>query len=56
MICSRSRAEFTLNIIDTPGIVEGGYVNEQALEVIKRLEIDWNYYWENFYYDFAFLL
>lgn len=33
---SRSRAGFTLNIIDTPGLVEGGYVNDQALEIIKR--------------------
>lgn len=33
---SRERSGFTLNIIDTPGIVEGGYVNEQALDVIKR--------------------
>ncbi|KAL6013358.1 Translocase of chloroplast [Asimina triloba] len=33
---SRSRAGFTLNIIDTPGLVEGGYVNEHALDVIKR--------------------
>ncbi|CAA6656433.1 unnamed protein product [Spirodela intermedia] len=36
MMISRSRAGFTLNIIDTPGLVEGGYVNEQALEIIKR--------------------
>ncbi|XP_020105009.1 translocase of chloroplast 34, chloroplastic-like isoform X1 [Ananas comosus] len=36
MMCSRSRAGFTLNIIDTPGLVEGGYVNDQALEIIKR--------------------
>ena len=36
-MCSRTRAGFTLNVIDTPGIVEGGYVNEQALEIIKRL-------------------
>lgn len=33
---SRTRAGFTLNIIDTPGLVEGGYVNDQALEIIKR--------------------
>lgn len=33
---SRARAGFTLNIIDTPGLVEGGYVNDQALELIKR--------------------
>lgn len=33
---SRSRAGFTLNIIDTPGLIEGGYVNDQALEIIKR--------------------
>lgn len=36
IMCSRTRAGFTLNVIDTPGIVEGGYVNEQALEIIKR--------------------
>ncbi|XP_010926095.2 translocase of chloroplast 34, chloroplastic [Elaeis guineensis] len=36
IMCSRMRAGFTLNIIDTPGLVEGGYVSEQALEVIKR--------------------
>ncbi|KAG6468950.1 hypothetical protein ZIOFF_073645 [Zingiber officinale] len=36
MMCSRTRAGFTLNIIDTPGLVEGGYVNEQAIEIIKR--------------------
>ncbi|PKA47184.1 Translocase of chloroplast 34, chloroplastic [Apostasia shenzhenica] len=36
IICSRTRAGFTLNIVDTPGIVEGGYVNEQALGIIKR--------------------
>lgn len=35
IMCSRSRAGFTLNLIDTPGIVEGGYVNEQALAIIK---------------------
>ncbi|KAK9154583.1 hypothetical protein Sjap_002063 [Stephania japonica] len=33
---SRTRAGFTLNIIDTPGLIEGGYVNDQALEIIKR--------------------
>ncbi|XP_008812711.2 translocase of chloroplast 34, chloroplastic-like [Phoenix dactylifera] len=36
MMCSRTRAGLTLNIIDTPGLVEGGYVNEQTLEIIKR--------------------
>ncbi|KAJ8639503.1 hypothetical protein MRB53_016197 [Persea americana] len=36
VICSRSRAGFTLNIIDTPGLVEGGYINEHALDIIKR--------------------
>ncbi|KAF3958330.1 hypothetical protein ACB098_09G131600 [Castanea mollissima] len=36
VIVSRSRAGFTLNIIDTPGLIEGGYVNDQALEIIKR--------------------
>ncbi|CAL2245703.1 unnamed protein product [Prunus armeniaca] len=32
---SRSRAGFTLNIIDTPGLIEGGYVNDMALNNIK---------------------
>ncbi|XP_077236391.1 translocase of chloroplast 34, chloroplastic-like [Tasmannia lanceolata] len=36
IMCSRTLAGFTLNIIDTPGLVEGGYVNEHALEIIKR--------------------
>lgn len=36
MMFSRSRAGFTLNIIDTPGLVEGGFVNDQALDIIKR--------------------
>ncbi|KAG9458019.1 hypothetical protein H6P81_002527 [Aristolochia fimbriata] len=36
IMCSRSRAGFTLNIIDTPGLVEGGYVNEYAMEIVKR--------------------
>ncbi|KAJ4974875.1 hypothetical protein NE237_008049 [Protea cynaroides] len=36
VMVSRSRAGFTLNIIDTPGLVEGGYVNDHALEMIKR--------------------
>ncbi|KAI5670338.1 hypothetical protein M9H77_10702 [Catharanthus roseus] len=35
MMVSRTRAGFTLNIIDTPGLVEGGYVNDQALQIIK---------------------
>ncbi|XP_065859968.1 translocase of chloroplast 33, chloroplastic [Euphorbia lathyris] len=36
VMVSRTRAGFTLNIIDTPGLVEGGYVSYQALELIKR--------------------
>lgn len=36
VMVSRTLAGFTLNIIDTPGLVEGGYVNDQALEIIKR--------------------
>ncbi|XP_073297694.1 translocase of chloroplast 34-like isoform X2 [Primulina huaijiensis] len=36
VIVSRSRSGFTLNIIDTPGLVEGGYVSDQVLETIKR--------------------
>ncbi|XP_074284723.1 translocase of chloroplast 34-like [Silene latifolia] len=35
VMVSRSRAGFTLNIIDTPGLVEGGYVNDRALHIIK---------------------
>lgn len=36
VIVSRSRAGFTLNIIDTPGLIEGGYINDMALDIIKR--------------------
>ncbi|KAF3629266.1 Translocase of chloroplast 34 [Capsicum annuum] len=36
VMVSRSRAGFTLNIIDTPGLVEGGYVNDQSLDLIKK--------------------
>lgn len=36
VMVSRLRAGFTLNIIDTPGLVEGGYVNDQALDLIKK--------------------
>ncbi|CAH1448252.1 unnamed protein product [Lactuca virosa] len=38
VMVSRERFGFILNIIDTPGIVEGGYVNDQALDLIKRSE------------------
>ncbi|XP_018442792.2 translocase of chloroplast 34, chloroplastic [Raphanus sativus] len=34
-LVSRSRSGFTLNIIDTPGLIEGGYVNDQAVNLIK---------------------
>ncbi|KAJ0988427.1 hypothetical protein J5N97_006783 [Dioscorea zingiberensis] len=36
LMFSRSRGGFTLNVIDTPGLVEGGYVNEHAINTIKR--------------------
>ncbi|XP_050238905.1 translocase of chloroplast 33, chloroplastic [Mercurialis annua] len=36
VMVSRTRSGFTLNIIDTPGLVEGGYVSYQSLELIKR--------------------
>ncbi|XP_020885655.1 translocase of chloroplast 33, chloroplastic [Arabidopsis lyrata subsp. lyrata] len=32
---SRTMGGFTINIIDTPGLVEAEYVNHQALELIK---------------------
>ncbi|KAK4272394.1 hypothetical protein QN277_020959 [Acacia crassicarpa] len=35
VMVSRSRAGFTLNIIDTPGLIEGGYINVIALDIIK---------------------
>ncbi|KAG6577776.1 Translocase of chloroplast 34, partial [Cucurbita argyrosperma subsp. sororia] len=38
VMVSRSRAGFTLNIIDTPGIIEGGCINDQTLEIIKRVD------------------
>ncbi|GAB2291991.1 Translocase of chloroplast [Dionaea muscipula] len=40
VMVSRSRAGFTLNIVDTPGLVEGGYVNRYALDMIKRFLLD----------------
>lgn len=33
----REWSGFTLNIIDTPGVVEGGYINDRALESSKCL-------------------
>lgn len=36
LLCSRVRAGFTLNIIDTPGLVEGLFVNDHALDTIRR--------------------
>lgn len=35
VMVSRVRSGFTLNIIDTPGLIEGGYVNDQVLDTIK---------------------
>ncbi|XP_031251010.1 translocase of chloroplast 33, chloroplastic [Pistacia vera] len=35
VMVSRTKGGFTLNIIDTPGLVEAGYVSYQALELIK---------------------
>ncbi|CAA2971432.1 translocase of chloroplast 34, chloroplastic isoform X2 [Olea europaea subsp. europaea] len=35
VMVSRTRSGFTLNIIDTPGLIEGGYVSDQILETIK---------------------
>lgn len=39
-IVSRSRMGFTLNVIDTPGLIEGGYINNQALDIIKHFLLD----------------
>lgn len=36
VLVSRARAGFTLNVIDTPGLIEGGYVNTLAFQHIKR--------------------
>ncbi|KAH9673641.1 translocase of chloroplast 34 [Citrus sinensis] len=38
VMVSRSRAGFTLNIVDTPGLIEGGYVNYHAIQLIKRVD------------------
>ncbi|KAL5550038.1 hypothetical protein UlMin_000214 [Ulmus minor] len=35
VMVSRTRAGFTLNVIDTPGLIEGGYINDMALSNIK---------------------
>ncbi|KAI4383032.1 hypothetical protein MLD38_008913 [Melastoma candidum] len=40
VLVSRSSSGFTLNVIDTPGLIEGGYVNDQTLEIIKRFLLD----------------
>lgn len=40
VMISRSRAGFTLNIVDTPGLVEGGYVNDRAIDMIKSFLLD----------------
>uniref|UniRef100_UPI00006831F6 CHLOROPLAST OUTER ENVELOPE PROTEIN OEP34 n=1 Tax=Pisum sativum TaxID=3888 RepID=UPI00006831F6 len=40
VMVSRSRAGFTLNIIDTPGLIEGGYINDMALNIIKSFLLD----------------
>jgi hypothetical protein len=36
---SRSRTGFILNLIDTPGLIEEGYINNQAMEIIKKYVI-----------------
>ncbi|OWM75735.1 hypothetical protein CDL15_Pgr021900 [Punica granatum] len=40
VMVSRTRAGFNLHIIDTPGLIEGGYVNFQTLEIIKLFLLD----------------
>ncbi|KAI4350544.1 hypothetical protein L6164_004991 [Bauhinia variegata] len=37
VLVSRTRGGLVLNIIDTPGLIEGGYINDQALEIIKHI-------------------
>lgn len=49
---SRTRSGFTLNIIDTPGLIEGGYVSDQILETIKGFE-SVPHHW---LYDFSLLI
>ncbi|CAJ2669608.1 unnamed protein product [Trifolium pratense] len=36
VMVSRSRTGFILNLIDTPGLIEEGYINNQAMEIIKN--------------------
>ncbi|CAM8996277.1 unnamed protein product [Rhodiola kirilowii] len=40
VMVSHMRAGLTLTVFDTPGLVEGGYVNDQALEIIKRFRLN----------------
>ncbi|GBG65597.1 hypothetical protein CBR_g51479 [Chara braunii] len=39
-VASRTRAGFTVNVIDTPGLVEAGCVNDQAVDAIRRFILD----------------
>ncbi|GBG65909.1 hypothetical protein CBR_g54201 [Chara braunii] len=39
-IASRTRAGFTLNIIDTPGLVEAGCVSDEAFDAIRKFLLD----------------
>ncbi|GAU33311.1 hypothetical protein TSUD_165760, partial [Trifolium subterraneum] len=36
VMVSRSRTGFILNLIDTPGLIEEGYINNQTMEIIKN--------------------
>lgn len=53
MMISRARAGFTLNIIDTPGLIEGGYINDMALNNIKRFCFVL-FFWFFFFFFFLF--
>eukprot|EP00850_Spirogloea_muscicola_P021810 SM000262S09889 [mRNA] locus=s262:14082:16371:- [translate_table: standard] len=40
VMCSRTKSGFTLSVVDTPGLVEAGSVNDQSLDLIRRFLLD----------------
>eukprot|EP00850_Spirogloea_muscicola_P000907 SM000003S11152 [mRNA] locus=s3:1227662:1229976:- [translate_table: standard] len=40
VMCSRIKSGFTLSVVDTPGLVEAGSVNDQSLDLIRRKATD----------------